>query len=72
MQPKLVVNLVGNVPVDRRANLEGIPLAGISNPDVEIQDLSVMCLKHGKIRIIHSPMLINLRDGTDIWWLKAI
>lgn len=44
-------------------------MAGISNPDVEIQDLSVKCFEAWEDKKL-SPMLINLRDGTDIWWFK--
>ena len=57
--------------VDRRVNLEGILLASISNPDVEIQDFSVKCFEAWEDKK-YSPMLINLRDGTDIWWLKTM
>ena len=51
--------------------MEGILLASISNPDVEIQDFSVKCFEAWEDKK-YSPMLINLRDGTDIWWLKTM
>ena len=38
---KHLLFIVGNLPASRRYNLEIIPLAGISNPDIEI---SLSCI----------------------------
>lgn len=66
---KHVLFIVGNTSADRRANLEVIPLAGISNPDIEIQDLSVKCLEAWEDRK-YLPALTNLRDKTGVLWFK--
>ena len=66
---KHLLFIVGNLPVNRRINLEIIPLAGISNPDIEIQDLSVKCIEAWEDRR-HLPTLISLRDRTNIKWFK--
>lgn len=66
---KHVLFIVGNTSADRRANLEEIPLAGISNPDIEIQDLSVKCLEAWEDKkYLH--ILTNLRDKTGALWIK--
>ncbi len=57
------------MPAGRRNNLETIPLAGISNPDIEIQDLSVKCFEAWEDKI-HLPTLISLRDRTNVGWFK--
>lgn len=49
--------------------MEFIPLAGISNPDIEIQDLSVKCLEEWGAKR-HIPTLIKKRDETKIGWFK--
>lgn len=46
-----------------------IPLAGISNPDIEIQDLSVKCLEAWEDKKYLS-VLTNLRDKTGVLWFK--
>ena len=53
----------------QRRNLELIPLAGISHPDIEIQDLSVKCFESWEDRR-HLPTLLNLRDKTTVKWFK--
>ena len=66
---KHLLFIVGNLPASRRSNLELIPLAGISNPDIEIQDLSVKCFEAWEDKR-HLPTLISLRDRTDVGWVK--
>ena len=66
---KHLLFIVGNLPVSKRSNLEIIPLAGISNPDIEIQDLSVKCFEAWEDKR-HLPTLISLRDKTDVTWFK--
>ena len=66
---KHLLFIVGNLPASRRSNLELIPLAGISNPDIEIQDLSVKCFEAWEDKR-HLPTLISLRDRTDVGWFK--
>ena len=66
---KHLLFIVGNLPASRRSNLELIPLAGISNPDIQIQDLSVKCFEAWEDKR-HLPTLISLRDRTDVGWFK--
>ena len=66
---KHLLFIVGNLPVSRRGNLEIIPLAGISNPDIEIQDLSVKCFESWEDKR-HLPTLIGLYERTDVEWFK--
>lgn len=66
---KHLLFIVGNLPADKRENLEIIPLAGISNPDIEIQDLSVKCFEAWEDKR-HLPTLISLRDRTNIEWFR--
>lgn len=66
---KHLLFIVGNLPASRRSNLEIIPLAGLSNPDIEIQDLSVKCFEAWEDKR-HIQTLIKLRDRTDIKWFK--
>ena len=66
---KHLLFIVGNLPENRRSNLEIIPLAGISNPDIEIQDLSVKCFEAWEDKK-HLPTLIALRDKTNEKWFK--
>lgn len=66
---KHLLFIVGNMPEDRRGNIEIIPLAGISNPDIEIQDLSVKCFEAWEDKR-HIPTLISLRDKTDVEWFR--
>ena len=61
--------IIGNLPANRRNNLEIVPLAGLSNPDIEIQDLSVKCFEAWEDKR-HLPTLINLRDQTNVQWFK--
>lgn len=66
---KHLLYIIGNLPAGRRSNLEIIPLAGISNPDIEIEDLSVKCFEAwGDKR--HLQTLISLRDKTKVEWFK--
>lgn len=66
---KHLLFIVENLEKDEIENLEIIPLAGIGNPDIEIQDLSVKCLEEwGDKR--HIPTLIKKRDETKIGWFK--
>ena len=66
---KHLLFIVGNLPADKRNNLEIIPLAGISNPDIEIQDLSVKCFEAWEDKR-HLPTLISLRDKTNVEWFR--
>lgn len=66
---KHLLFIVGNLPANRRYNLEIIPLAGISNPDIEIQDLSVKCLESWEDKR-HLPTLIGLYERTNVEWFK--
>ena len=66
---KHLLFIVANLPENKRSNLEIIPLAGISNPDIEIQDLSVKCFEAWEDKR-HLPTLITLRDKTDIEWFR--
>lgn len=66
---KHLLFIVGNLPASRRSNLEIIPLAGISNPDIEIQDLSVKCFEAWEDKR-HLPTLIALHDKTNVEWFK--
>ena len=66
---KHLLFVVGNLPASKRNNLEIIPLAGISNPDIEIQDLSVKCFEAWEDKK-HLPTLISLRDKTNIGWFR--
>lgn len=66
---KHLLFIVGNLPADKRKNLEIIPLAGISNPDIEIQDLSVKCIEAWEDKR-HLPTLITLRDKTNVGWFR--
>lgn len=66
---KHLLFIVGNLPESRRGNLEIIPLAGISNPDIEIQDLSVKCFEAWEDKR-HIPTLISLRDKTNVQWFR--
>nr|WP_300837305.1 hypothetical protein [uncultured Acetatifactor sp.] len=66
---KHLLFIVGNMPESRRGNLEIIPLAGISNPDIEIQDLSVKCFEAWEDKR-HIPTLISLRDKTNVQWFR--
>lgn len=66
---KHLLFIVGNLPASRRNNLEIIPLAGLSNPDIEIQDLSVKCFEAWEDKR-HLPTLISLRDRTNVGWFK--
>lgn len=66
---KHLLYIVGNLPANKRENLEIIPLAGISNPDIEIQDLSVKCFEAWEDKR-HLPTLVSLRDKTNVEWFK--
>ena len=66
---KHLLFIVGNMPESRRGNLEIIPLAGISNPDIEIQDLPVKCFEAWEDKR-HIPTLISLRDKTNVQWFR--
>lgn len=66
---KHLLFIVSNLSKERRKNLEIIPLAGMSNPDIEIQDLSVKCFEAWEDRR-HIPTLKNLSDKTSVAWFK--
>lgn len=66
---KHLLFIVRNLPMNKRNNLEIIPLAGISNPDIEIQDLSVKCFEAWEDKR-HLRTLISLRDRTNIEWFR--
>lgn len=66
---KHLLFIVSNLPKERRSNLEIIPLAGIANPDLEIQDLAVKCLESWRDKR-HLPTLEKLANTTDVAWFK--
>lgn len=66
---KHLLFIIGNLPMNKRNNLEIIPLAGISNPDIEIQDLSVKCFEAWEDKR-YLPTLISLRDRTNVGWFR--
>lgn len=66
---KHLLFIVSGLSKKRRKNLEIIPLAGISNPDIEIKDLSVKCFETWEDKR-HIPTLKVLLDNTDIRWFK--
>lgn len=66
---KHLLYIVANLPKDRRNNLELIPLAGISNPDIEIQDLSVKCFEAWEDKR-HVQTLVMLRNKTNVEWFR--
>lgn len=66
---KHLLFIIANLPKDKRANLEIVPLAGISNPDIEIQDLSVRCFEAWEEKK-HIKSLISLKDKTNVSWFK--
>lgn len=66
---KHLLFIVANRPKECRRNLEIIPLAGISNPDIEIQDLSVRCFETWEDRR-HLPTLVELCEKTNVKWFK--
>lgn len=66
---KHLLFIVGNLPAERRSNLEIISLAGISNPDIEIQDLSVKCFEIWEDKR-QLRTLKALRDKTNVAWFK--
>lgn len=66
---KHLLFIVSNLPKERRSNLEIIPLAGISNPDLEIQDLAVKCIESWQDKR-HLPTLEKLRNETVVTWFK--
>lgn len=66
---KHLLFIIGNLPANRRNNLEIVPLAGLSNPDIEIQDLSVKCFEAWEDKR-HLPTLIKLREQTNVQWFK--
>lgn len=66
---KHILFIVGNMPLERRDNLEAIPLEGISNSDIEIQDLAVRCFEAWEDKK-YLPTLRHLHDRTDVRWLK--
>lgn len=71
-KPNIVKHLlfvVANLSPDRRTNLVIIPLAGISNPDIELQDLSVRCFELWGDKQ-HVASLRNLYDSTTVPWFK--
>lgn len=61
--------LVGNISKEDRNNLELIPLAGLANPNIEVQDLSVKCIESWEDRR-HLRALINLKNSTHVTWFK--
>ena len=66
---KHLLFIVANLPKNSRGNLEIIPLAGISNPDIEIQDLSVRCFERWEDKR-HLPTLIKKYSETNVKWFK--
>ena len=66
---KHLLFIVANQPKESRRNLELIPLAGIGNPDIEIQDLSVKCLEAWEDKR-HLPTLRKLYSEVEVKWFK--
>lgn len=66
---KHILFIVGNMPIDRRDHLEAVPLEGISNLDIEIQDLAVRCFEAWEDKK-YLPTLRHLYDRTDVQWFK--
>lgn len=61
--------IVANLPPERRNNIQIIPIAGLANPDIEIQDLSVKCFEAwGEKR--HLKSLKGLLAQTNVLWFK--
>lgn len=67
---KHILFIISSTSANRRASLEVIPLTGISNPDIEIQDLSVRCFEAWEDKK-YLTILTNLRDKTDALWFKS-
>lgn len=66
---KHILFIIAELPKERRNNLEFIPLAGVSNPELEVQDLSVECLeKWGDKK--HIPTLEKIKNDTSVIWFK--
>nr|WP_294679810.1 hypothetical protein [uncultured Blautia sp.] len=66
---KHLLFIVEDLPAERRTNLQIIPIAGLVNPDIEIQDLAVNCLETWG-DATHVPSLIELRNRTNVGWFK--
>lgn len=66
---KHLLFVVANLPENQRNNLEIIPLAGVSNPNIEIQDLSVKCFETWEDKR-HIPTLKKICDETKVEWFK--
>ena len=66
---KHLLSIVMNLPPEHRNIMQIIPIAGLSNPDIEIQDLSVKCFESwGDGR--HLKLLKCLYEKTEIKWFK--
>ncbi|GEM_PF-6216661 len=66
---KHLLFIVMNLPPERRSIIQIIPVAGLSNPDIEIQDLSVRCFESWKDNR-HLPALKELLARTNTKWFK--
>jgi len=66
---KHLLFIVMNLPPSRRNIIQIIPIAGLANPDIEIQDLSVRCFESWKDNR-HLPALKGLLDRTNTIWFK--
>lgn len=66
---KHLLFIISNISDDRRYNLEIVPLAGLANPDIEIQDLSVRCFEAWLDRK-HLPTLRTKRQETTVEWFR--
>ncbi len=66
---KHLLYIVAELPEGRRDNLVIIAMAGLSNPDIEIQDLSIRCFEcWGEKKYIRS--LQKIERETNIIWLR--
>ena len=66
---KHLLFIISNLPENRRTNLEIVPLAGLSNPDIEIQDLSVKCFEAWESKR-HILSLKKIYQEVDVTWFK--
>ena len=66
---KHILFIIMNLPPERRNIVQIIPLSGLSNPDIEIQDLSVECFETWGDKT-HLPALKKLFDETRTKWFK--
>ncbi|MHC1684934.1 MAG: hypothetical protein AB6733_18665 [Clostridiaceae bacterium] len=66
---KHLLYIIAELPRGRRDNLVLIAIAGLSNPDIEVQDLSVRCFECWGDKK-HVKSLEKLESETRVEWLK--